>query len=63
MFDLIYVFDDGKVVESGDFDSLVTRRGLFAQMWRNYQAAEMPAPLTGTDNLGVSNLVSLRDRT
>ena len=31
--DYIYVFDDGKIAESGDFDGLLARRGIFRRMY------------------------------
>lgn len=38
LFDEIYVFDDGCVVENGTFQSLLARGGKLAEMWRNYQS-------------------------
>jgi ATP-binding cassette subfamily B protein len=40
LFDYIYVFDDGRVVEEGTFSELVAAGGPLADMWINYQAAE-----------------------
>ncbi len=40
MFDIIYVFDDGKVVESGTFSELTVSGGRLAEMWKNYQVSE-----------------------
>ena len=37
LFDHIYVLADGRVVESGDFKTLVAQNGVLANMWRNYQ--------------------------
>jgi ATP-binding cassette, subfamily B, bacterial len=59
MFDTIYVFDDGKIVESGDFNSLLINGGAFAQMWQTY-VAEEPDAATEPGQLG--NLITLRDR-
>jgi ATP-binding cassette subfamily B protein len=39
--DRIFVFDDGRLVETGAYDELVARNGLFAEL---AQAAEMPDP-------------------
>lgn len=38
MFDMIYVFDQGKIIESGSFDDLLQYNGSFAQLWDEYQA-------------------------
>ena len=38
MFDEIYVFSNGSLVEHGSFQALVDRGGKLASMWRNYQA-------------------------
>jgi ATP-binding cassette, subfamily B, bacterial len=40
MFDVIYVFDDGKIVESGTFTELTASGGRLAEMWRNYQVSD-----------------------
>lgn len=40
MFDSIYVFEDGRIVEKGSFDELIARNGKLARMWRNYKASE-----------------------
>jgi ATP-binding cassette subfamily B protein len=40
LFDRIYVFDDGKIVESGDFKSLLQADGMLASMWREYQTEQ-----------------------
>ncbi|HEY9676470.1 MAG TPA: ABC transporter ATP-binding protein [Drouetiella sp.] len=37
MFDNIYVFDNGKLVESGSFSELIAKGGHLAGMWKNYQ--------------------------
>lgn len=37
LFDQIYVLEDGKVVESGEFHSLLKRNGALARMWKHYQ--------------------------
>jgi ABC-type multidrug transport system fused ATPase/permease subunit len=36
MFDVIYVFDNGKAAESGSFDALRSQGGMFARMWEEY---------------------------
>lgn len=38
MFDEIYVFSNGQLVERGAFSELLTADGNFARLWRNYQA-------------------------
>jgi ABC-type multidrug transport system fused ATPase/permease subunit len=38
MFDEVYVFENGQLVERGSFAELLTRDGKFARLWRNYQA-------------------------
>jgi ATP-binding cassette subfamily B protein len=47
--DEILVMDDGRIVERGTHDALLTRRGLYASMWnRQRQAAEAAAILKQT---------------
>jgi ABC-type multidrug transport system fused ATPase/permease subunit len=60
-FDTIYVFEDGKIVESGDFDTLLRNRGLLAHMWRQYQVSDQPAAAQA-DYVSVGNVITLRDR-
>lgn len=38
MFDEIYVFADGKLIERGSFTELLAENGELAKMWKNYQA-------------------------
>lgn len=38
MFDEIYVFSDGRLMERGSFAELLVADGQFAKLWRNYQA-------------------------
>ncbi len=40
LFDMIYLIDRGRIVESGDFKTLVERNGAFAAMWRSYVISE-----------------------
>jgi ABC-type multidrug transport system fused ATPase/permease subunit len=40
LFDRIYVFDDGNIVESGDFKSLLQAGGPLAAIWREYQTEQ-----------------------
>jgi ABC-type multidrug transport system fused ATPase/permease subunit len=40
MFDMIYVFDAGKVSESGSFHDLITQWGMLANMREEYQASQ-----------------------
>ena len=37
--DCIYVVEDGQIAESGTKDELCAKRGLFAEMWREYQSS------------------------
>ena len=37
--DCIYVVQDGQIVESGTKDELCAQNGLFARMWKDYQAS------------------------
>ncbi len=39
MFDVIYVLDNGKLVEVGSFTDLIAADGKLAHLWKNYQAA------------------------
>ena len=58
MFDLIYVFREGEIMEVGTLRELLDKDGVFAKMWKNYTAST-PAPvkpaapdkLPGTDVL------------
>jgi ATP-binding cassette subfamily B protein len=38
LFDQVYVFRDGKLIEEGSFDELVNARGALSHMWTKYQA-------------------------
>jgi ATP-binding cassette subfamily B protein len=38
--DQILVFDRGKIVERGRHDTLLSNKGLYAQLWGNYEAAQ-----------------------
>lgn len=40
MFDNIYVFDNGKIVENGTFAELIGSGGKLSEMWRNYQISD-----------------------
>lgn len=40
MFDVIYVFENGRVVEKGDFKTLLKDGGLFKKMWEAYKKNE-----------------------
>ena len=37
--DLILVFDEGKIIERGNHDSLLAADGKYASMWKDYQAS------------------------
>ncbi|MDP4007813.1 MAG: ABC transporter ATP-binding protein [Candidatus Peregrinibacteria bacterium] len=37
MFDILYVFEKGKLIEKGDFGTLVKAGGLFQSMWHSYE--------------------------
>lgn len=37
MFDILYVFEAGKLVEKGDFNTLSQAGGLFEKMWNSYE--------------------------
>lgn len=45
LFDRIYVFEDGQVVEAGDWASLIASAGPLARLWQSYQASERTGPL------------------
>ena len=40
MFDMVYVFDDGRIVESGSFSDLIANQGVLSSMWKNYQISD-----------------------
>lgn len=37
--DLILVFDEGRIIESGTHDSLLAMDGRYASMWKDYQTS------------------------
>lgn len=37
--DLILVFKDGKIIERGTHDELLTGKGTYAAMWNDYQTS------------------------
>ena len=37
--DLILVFDNGKIIERGTHDELLTAKGKYASMWNDYQTS------------------------
>ena len=37
--DLILVFDDGKIIERGTHESLLSAGGKYASMWKDYQTS------------------------
>lgn len=37
--DLILVFDEGRIIESGTHDSLLAMNGRYASMWKDYQTS------------------------
>lgn len=48
LFDRVYVFESGRLVEHGSFQELVSRNGVLARMWEAYQAAAADEPLLKT---------------
>lgn len=54
MFDLIYVFNDGKIVESGTFAELTQSDGELAEMWRNYQINDAGESIVISDSFNLS---------
>ena len=34
--DCIYVLREGEIAESGDYDGLIRKNGIFTRMWKNY---------------------------
>lgn len=54
MFDMIYVFDNGRVVESGTFAELSASGGRLSEMWKNYQV---------TDNIVVADSIEIVEAT
>lgn len=47
MFDYIYVLDNGKIVEQGDFHTLREKGGVLAKLWACYETADQTAELAG----------------
>ncbi len=41
MFDVIYFFDDGKIIASGTFDELLLNCPRFVEMWQKYNSLEL----------------------
>ena len=37
--DCIYVIEDGRIAENGNFGELLSKNGLFAKMWKDYSAS------------------------
>jgi ABC-type multidrug transport system fused ATPase/permease subunit len=37
MFDMIYIFDNGEIVESGSFDELIALGWRFSRLWEQYK--------------------------
>ncbi len=37
--DCIYVLREGEIAESGDYDGLIRKNGIFTRMWKNYSEA------------------------
>jgi ATP-binding cassette, subfamily B, bacterial len=51
MFDYIYVLDDGRIIEEGDFESLLAQNGALARLWKCYNTSdsgELLAPAAKT---------------
>lgn len=42
--DIIYVMDDGHIVESGSHEELLTRKGLYAQSWKAQMQSSVSQP-------------------
>lgn len=42
LFDRIYVFEDGQIVEAGDWATLLAAKGTLSRLWTSYQATERP---------------------
>ncbi|MEY3197979.1 MAG: hypothetical protein RL023_875 [Candidatus Parcubacteria bacterium] len=40
MFDYIFVFDQGKIIEHGSFAGLISQNGKLSTMWREYSMSE-----------------------
>jgi len=38
--DQIIVFDDGKIVQSGKHDELIEKKGVYYELWQNYEKAQ-----------------------
>jgi ATP-binding cassette subfamily B protein len=44
MFDYIYLFSDGQIIEQGTLKSLLDQDGLLAKMYRTYQRTQVMSP-------------------
>lgn len=51
LFDVVYVLDDGKLVEVGSFNELIASGGKLASMWESYQAASKTAENNGASTV------------
>jgi ATP-binding cassette subfamily B protein len=58
--DIIFVMDQGKIVESGTHGELVERGGLYAKSWKEQmRAAENPGEINDEHEISEDNLASL----
>jgi len=51
LFDVIYVFNQGEIIESGSLNELLEKQGQFAKMWTSYMSSTQ-LPTTKVPNSG-----------
>jgi ATP-binding cassette, subfamily B, bacterial len=61
MFDYIYVFDDGRIVEEGDLKTLLSKKGRLAELWASIETESTSTAEAISNNDTVIEIVSAPD--